>query len=1095
MEFDKALAELNALQKKAATQIDGPLLVLAGPGTGKTQLLSTRVGYILQNTDTLPQNILCLTFTEAGVSAMRERLERFLGKEAYDITVNTYHAFGSDLLRRYPQYGQSYDAQAIDELASDNLMREILAGASYDNPLKSADTYSADLRAFMSECKRALLTPSDIRAIAKSNLDYVSSSAPDVSQTLRGFVRINKTSPALFEKLYTQLKAVPAKKPPHVSSLKQIALEELQTALEEATEKSTKPVTAWKHKWLEKDADGNFILAGTEKNRKLLAAAEVYTAYQKQLSARNLFDYDDMILRAIKALENYPEFKYTLAEQYQYILLDEFQDTNPAQFRLVELLTDNPVNEGRPNIMAVGDDDQAIYSFQGADHANMHRFTQIYRDPLVISLRENYRSVPEILDVAYNLGTQIKTRLHEQFEGITKILRATGKDLPKKATVAHYEFVSDAAQYGWVANEAARLCGSKTEKINPGDIAILAPKHKYLKLILPYLTDEGLAVRYEKRENILDKPLVRMLESMSRLVLAMQQRDQTHLDSLWPEVLSYDFWEIPTEVIWNISWQAAKPGNDWTKVLLASQQTEPVAKFFLRLKDLLPLTTLEQQLDILTGVNKEDVKTHDLPILSPFFEYFFGKESAKDTLFLEHLSDLSVLRGRLRDWRRDEESPLSLADFANFIDQHRTSDLNILNKSPHYEAADAVNVMTAYQSKGREFKAVFILAASDEVWGASSRTNSSNIGLPPNLEYIRYQGASDDERLRLLYVAITRAKSHLYLTSYASTMDGKNMRPLKYLVGQQGLQAIAGQHPEVALSTQDMQNYWHHRHLPPLKPKLTDLLEPQLHRYQLSPTHLNQFTDVTSGGPQQFFLNTILRFPKGQAVSAQFGTAVHTSLKWIHDTAVKNGRLPTEEQTMQFYGVQLRQQRLPLQEFELLLERGFKTLAVYLEKAAKTFNPTDLQEVNFRSEGVFAGPAHLSGKIDKVVLNKATKTIAVVDFKTGRGYDSWKSGVVKLHKYRQQLLVYKLLVEGSHTFDGWKVSHGKLEFVEPQASGKTLELALEFDEEELKRLKKLLTAVWTRIKNLDFPEVSAYPKNLSGIKQFEDDLIKNTPLK
>lgn len=1085
-EYQQALANLNPQQKKAATQIDGPLLVLAGPGTGKTQLLSSRVGYILQATDALPQNILCLTFTEAGVEAMRQRLQMFLGQAAYDVSVSTYHAFGSNLLRRYPEYSDAQDAQAIDELGSDSLIREILAGASYDNPLKSADSYSADLRAFMSECKRALLTPSDARALALSNLSFIESSAPVINQVMDGFGRIDKKAFSRFEKLLAKLKQLPAKKPHFARSLKQTAMQELNLALSSSDQKNTKPLTAWKNKWLEKNSLGQFVLAGAEKNRKLLAAAEVYKTYQKQLKKRRLYDYDDMILRAINALENHPELKFTLAEQYQYILLDEFQDTNPAQFRIVELLTDDPVNEGRPNIMAVGDDDQAIYAFQGAEFTNMARFARLYRDTKVISLRENYRSTPEILDVAYNLGGQIQARLHERFEGVTKILKATGTKQDSKPGIAHFQFISDAAQYSWVADEVARLVKSGIEL---QEIALLAPKHRYLIPVLPYLAERGLPVRYEKRENILDKPLVVMLEKMSQLVLAMAQTDKEKLNELWPQVLSFDFWRLPTEFIWRSSWRAEKDG-DWTKVLAGQPESAQITGFFMRLKDLLVVTTLEQQLDILSGVSGDDVKTFNLPMRSPFFEHYFGKQIAKDSAFVEHLGDLSVLRGRLRDWRRDDEKPFGLSDFVNFISLHRASGINILNTSPHYESPQAVNVMTAYQAKGREFKAVFVLAASDEVWGAASRSGGSNIALPPNLEFIRYQGASDDERLRLLYVAVTRAKTLLYLTSYTSTMDGKKMQPLKYLVAHAGLEPIAAKTKTQQLSSKDAQSYWHLRHLPPHQPKLSALLEPVLSRYQLSPTHLNQFTDVTSGGPQQFFLNSILRFPKGPNTSAQFGTATHNTLKWLHDAARLRKKAPTEEETMKIFAAQLRSQRLPAAEFELLLERGFKLFANFLERPVGGYNSLDRNEVNFRTEGVFVGKAHLSGKIDRLIFDKKSKTATVVDYKTGRAYDRWQSGVVKLHKYAQQLMVYKLLVEGSHSYVGWRVEKGTLDFVEAKP-GTTAQLDLELDSKNLANLKRLIGAVWSHIMNLDFPDTSGYSQNLSGIKQFEADLIKS----
>ena len=1089
MEFKKAYKELNAEQKKAVQAMEGPVLVIAGPGTGKTQLLNTRVGYILQNTDALPQNILCLTFTEAGVSAMRDRLASFLGQAAYDVQISTYHAFGSELLRRYPEYAESYDFQPVDELGADGLIREILAAASYSNPLKSANTYARDLRAFMSECKRALLKPKDIQTIAKNNQTFITRGSKDVAETLKDFSRIDKNSSVLFERLQAKLVSVPAKTHPKIASLKKMCLEELAESLKLTDESGkTKPVTAWKNNWLAKDDNGQFILAGEKANQKIAAAADIYSLYQELLAKRKLYDYDDMIGRAIDALQTHPDFKFTLAEQYQYILLDEFQDTNPAQLKIVELLTDNPVNEGRPNVLAVGDDDQAIYAFQGADHANMYAFAHMYRDVKVISLRENYRSHYEILDVAYNLSGQIQKRLHEQFQGVTKILKQASTTLPKRAKIIHNEFISDAAQYVWIAGQIKHLVAK--ERISPDEIAVLAPKHRYLIPLLPFLSAQKLPVRYEKRENVLDKPIIRQLEQMSRLVIALAERNQQIIDSLWPEVLSYDFWGLSTELIWRISWQADKARDDWTNVLLAEPNTKPTADFFLRLKDLLSLTTLEQQLDLLTGVSVDDVNEYKLPIRSPLFEHYFAAGKTKDTPYLELLGDLSVLRGRLRAWRREKTKPFGLIDFIAFIDAHHTSQINILNTSPHYESKLAVNLMTAYQAKGREYKAVFILAAQDEVWGAASRDSGSSLGLPPNLAFIRYRGGSDDERLRLLYVAITRAKSHLYLTSYAKTMDGRASQPLKYLAGQAGLAGIVAKTTEQPLSTDDLQNYWHLRHIPPFKPKLQDLLEPVLNRYQLSPTHLNQFTDVVHGGPEQFFLNTILRFPKGQAPSASFGTAIHDTLRWVHDVNARESKLPNIDRILVFYAERLATHRLADQDYELLLERGHEALKAYLAGRGASFSTSDVFEHNFRGEGVFVGQAHLSGKIDRLIIDKKSKTITVVDFKTGKSHDRWQSNILKLHKYRQQLMIYKILIEGSHTFAGYRVENGLLEFIEPDAAGNIISLELNYDDNELAELKKLIASVWQHITELDFPNISGYRPTIYGVRDFEVDLKK-----
>ena len=1084
-EYEKAFKLLNKQQRAAVEQIDGPVLVIAGPGTGKTQLLSTRVGYILENTDSQPQNILCLTFTEAGVTAMRERLAQFLDKLAYDVNINTYHAFGSELISRYPEYAGMYDFEPIDELGADALLREILESAAYSNPLKSADTYARDLRSLISDAKRALLTPEDLQTIAENNLSCVTAASVKVSDVLKDFTRIGKESTSLFEQLLGELEKVEDGTSTPVINLKTLAVESLAQALEDAKESGkTKSITDWKNAWLAKNSEGAFILDGKYANEKIAAAASIYRRYQELMLERKLYDYDDMILRAIKALEEHPDFKFTLAEKYQYIMLDEFQDTNAAQLRIVELLTDNPVNEGRPNVLAVGDDDQAIYAFQGAELTNMARFAEIYRDVKIISLEENYRSHKSVLAAAENIAAQIDERLHTQFENVSKQLIAANTELGKPIVEQH-NFISDAAQYAWVAGEVEKLISGG---LDPNEIAILAPKHKYLIPIIPFLSDKKIPIRYEKRENVLDKPATRMLEQMSRLVIALEARDGAAIDALWPEILSYDFWRVPTELVWQTSWKASREGGDWTSLLLEYGKTKNIASFFLRLKDLLNVTNLEQQLDILVGTSADDQETYQLPIRSPFFEYYFGKKD-DEISYLETLSDLSVLRGRLRGWRRGETKPLNLADFNAFTQAHRTSGININNSSPHHQAENSVNVMTAYQAKGREFVAVFILGAQDEVWGGSSRARGNTISLPANLSFMRYRGGSDDERLRLLYVAITRAKTNLYLCSYSATLEGKVTRPLKYLAGQENIfKQLA--HKEDGLSLQTIEAYWHSRHLPPHSTKLSNLLKPELDRYQMSSTHLNQFIDIVYGGPESFFLNTILRFPKGQAPAAQYGTIMHNMLGWIHNINVAEGKLPSEKRVLGYFKDRLNSRRLAEQDRELLSDRGERALKNYLAQKADSFDASDKYEQNFRNEGVFVGEAHLAGNIDKLHFDKASKTITIYDFKTGPSYDKWVNSNVTLHKYRQQLMMYKILVEKSHSYSGWKVGGAILEFVEsPPGETKIYQLPITFDDTEVEELQKLIVAVWRHIKALDFPDVRGYSPSISGVRKFETDLI------
>jgi len=247
----------------------------------------------------------------------------------------------------------------------------------------------------ISEVKRGLLTPQGLRSIAADNLGLIGQASEVISTSLADYTKRLPSKLAvaepLFGEIYGKLNDLAETAPQHppFENLAQLAAQELERALTEAAELGkTTPLTKWKNVWLAKNADNQYVLAGTLEAARMGELADVLESYTAELEKRGLYDFDDMILRAIHVLETNADLRYTLQERYQYLLLDEFQDTNAAQLKLVELLTDNPANEGRPNVLAVGDDDQAIYAFQGAQYSNMLDFSRLYRDVLVINLSE-----------------------------------------------------------------------------------------------------------------------------------------------------------------------------------------------------------------------------------------------------------------------------------------------------------------------------------------------------------------------------------------------------------------------------------------------------------------------------------------------------------------------------------------------------------------------------------------------------------------------------------------------------------------------------------------------------------------------------------
>jgi DNA helicase-2/ATP-dependent DNA helicase PcrA len=1121
MGYQKALGSLNSAQKQAVQTIEGPVLVIAGPGTGKTQLLTTRIAHILATTDTLPQNILCMTFTESGAQNMRDRLTRFIGQDAYDVNIGTYHAFGGDLIRRFPEaFAETRLQEPVDELAKRQILRAIIETLRYDNPLKQVHHHLGDLIGTISEVKRALLDADGLRALARENSLFIASASQQVQSVLADVPKMPGTAAKaipLFEQLLLGLQPLIPTTPVHTQfgSLAAVAVTELAAALQEASDiNKSKPLTAWKGKWLAKDANNAFIFGGILENKRITALANVFEAYQSALSEHGWYDFDDMILRAIQALEQHDDLRYTLQEQYLYILLDEFQDTNAAQLKLIQLLSDNPVSEGRPNVLAVGDDDQAIYAFQGAQYSNMLDFYQMYRDVAVVNLTENYRSTADILSTARNISTQIEARLETHFEGMSKELRAANSKLPATADLERREFRSDVAQYDWIAGQIKALIDNST---SPSEIAVLAPKHKQLEPLVPYLAERAVPMRYEKRENILEAAPVRQLLAMSKLVLALAANDEGTANALWPEVLSFDFWHIPTSALWQLSWQVNDATRDkkltWSKALLASEKQHFIqpALLMLALAGCANTETCEQMLDYLIGT--EPVATHekenDATVRSPFRAFYTGEtvQHTNPELFYDTISHLTVLRAKLRDYAASQPEALTLTDLITFVDMYEEAEERMLNTSPYNQQADAVQLMTVFKAKGLEFDHVFLPSCQDEVWGSSSRGNSNKLTLPPNLAPIRHAGATDDERLRILFVAVTRAKRGLHLASFAKTYTGKDTKHLKYLNEQQqddgSVRSLvlpeyasvvqANDHDAPTLASLELN--WRHRHVDGRsQAALRSLLEERIGNYQLSPTHLTQFIDLEYGGPEAFFFNALLRFPQAPSVHSQFGNTIHATLEWVQHQAAEKGEAPSAAATNTRFALELQKCKLTAAQYELERERGEKALTAYLAARGHTFRPGDKAEQNFKNEGVFVGDAHLAGKVDKIEINHQDKTITVIDYKTGKSYASWKPANTKLLKYELQLYAYKLLIEGSHTYKGYTVANGRLEFVEPDNDSRIHYLELPFNSVETQRVAALLQAMWRRVCALDFPDVSGYDASLSGIKAFQDDLL-NSPEK
>lgn len=1089
-DYQTAFNQLNAAQKQAVQTIEGPLMVIAGPGTGKTQLLSMRVARILQEPDINPNNILCLTFTDNAAKNMRERLADMIGEAAYHVGIYTFHGFGTEIIQRYPEYFSDHPLlKPIEDLGSYELLSGVFKKLPHSNRLqkKLDDGYMhlGSVKSAISWLKQAGISPGDLAAIVQGNQDFINFAEPLVTPVFS-----ETPSAKLLPTYQDLLVAIRAYQPKTAdNSLADLFTEELHQAIEQVdpTKRYAKSITSWRNKWLVQNEVKTWLLKDGNKTKTLQALAVIYQEYQDALASRGLYSYDDMILRASQALEDHTELRLTLQEQYQYILVDEYQDTNGAQNKLLELLCDNPVNEGRPNIMVVGDDDQGIFRFQGAELSIMVNFAKRWRGVSQIVLTENYRSGQALLDVARQVITQGDDRLENRLPDITKQLTASRRPAPK-TTIDRFQTVSELDQYALVADAIAKQIKEGTK---PSQIAVLAPKHQYLRALVPYLLDRKIPVSYERREHILTQPRIVELLELARLVQAAADQNWRLVDSLLPTVLSAEYWQINPTDVWNISLQAYKNKQLWLEAM--AQNANPTVK---ALADGLPALTqlartkpLDLMFDILIG-NQEIVPGWRIPYRHYYFSQTQLETNSQD--YFNLLGQLTTLRETLREYRPGQA--LNLKNLLEFVELYRDSKLNLLDTNPHTTSADAVELVSAHKAKGLEWDTVYALAVHNDVWGVKTKHHNPSFGLPTNLEWVKPARESADDHLRLFYVALTRARQNLILTSYSQTLAGKATEPVGWLhqeaVDLPPVTVVTAAKAPDLIHTQEV----HWELSPPQRQTLTDSLRPFLSNYQLSATHFNSFLNLRYGGPQHFFFRHLLHFPEALSASSVYGSAIHETLHFMHAQLTKQGALPKLTLVKTVFKDHLNSSALLDDDKYQLLERGQHTLERFYPIAKREFNLTDRSEYNFAKEGVMIDQARLTGKID-AMRQIGPHKLAIVDYKTSKALTSWHPSPDKrltAHLYQQQLAFYKLLVSGSAHFKDFSVEQLSLQFVEPDDDGIIHTLDYVPTADEFERIKKLVAVVWQHIMRLDFPDTSQYGLDLKGVKQFEEDLLSGT---
>ena len=655
--MNNMLDKLNERQKEAVLATEGPVLVLAGAGSGKTTVLVNRIAYMISEKHIRPWNILAITFTNKAAREMKDRIERLLGDTAKDMWIGTFHSVCVRILR-----------SCIDLLG-------------YSRDFVIYDT--ADTKTVMKECLREL--DIDEKSFPVRNvLSIISNAKNDLMDA------------ATFENVY-------------------------------------------------------------KSDYRMSIIAKIYYRYQTKLRKNNAVDFDDIILNTVKILSENPDVLSKYQDKFQYILVDEYQDTNNSQYLLINLLA-----QANRNLCVVGDDDQSIYKFRGANIGNILNFEDDYSDVQKITLDQNYRSTQNILDAANSVISNNKGRM--------------GKSLWTSNGDGNKVFVyTGTNEYDEARYIARQIKKHFDEQGSFSDCAILYRTNAQSRVIEEMLMRESVPYKVLSGLRFYDRKEIKDIIAYLRVVY--NPNDDVSLARIINE---------PKRKIGNATLEKARniAREKETSLYDVISHADDYPEFKTAIKKLLGFSEIIQSLIKL----KDTVTIEDLTgrILNDtgYMPALVMEDTTESKTRIENLGEfISVIT----EFEKTEETGNTLGEFLENISL--VSDID-----GYDENEDSAVLMTIHSAKGLEFPIVFLSGLEE--------------GLFPGMRSMESDDDIEEER-RLCYVAITRAKEQLYITKTISrTIHGKTMPttasrffkeiPVEYLEDKTTLQ------PKVAKVMQDL---------------------------------------------------------------------------------------------------------------------------------------------------------------------------------------------------------------------------------------------------------------------------------------------------
>jgi len=1029
---------LNERQKEAVDFIDGPLLVLAGPGTGKTQLLSVRAANIIKNKRCDAGEILILTFTNAAARAMKQRLARILGHSGYEIEVETFHSFANSIVLESEEaieyVREKIELSEVEKVRAIEYILNNVRGVESLRPFGAPYIHRREIVNRISELKNEGITPE----VFKERLKGVKADGVELEEK-------------------------------HIPRLRSLAV-------------------IYEH--YEKLKDENSSVLFDERGR---------------------IDFDDMIIIALDALKRDENLGDVFRGRYKYIMVDEYQDTNAAQLNLLFEILDHE----RPNICCVGDDDQAIYRFQGATLSNFSGIKNRFPDIETVTLTDNYRSTSDILDISKDIISQLP---EEERMASKKLISCTDYD---KRDIRFFEFLTEEEELEKIVCEVKAhaelirkdksLAGE--ERAKPfNNIAVLVRKREqilrvidaFLKAGIPYATDGEEDIRKEKR--------VRQMLDVLDLAGMTPASSARNSFALY-KVLTSDYMETSQTDILKLISLANKKARSAKESGPGSQVT---FDFFLQFQESFNVFRKGRNNEILRPAPEESAGLRITKALSLEDPHALHRAAwAINTLIsdahcrpvhdilMRYVDNTGLYRFILK--RYENEKSLGIRDLralVSFINMIKRADLanpalrldefmdelelrNIFGMSVQGRLAtlsqDGVRIYTAHKSKGLEFYTVFIpFCLQQKSWPLKKPPRV--IRLPQSiLKSKENPGDKNREKLldlydelRLFYVASTRAKAHLI---YTATPTEKSI--LSPFLGQIGLEPESGAPVDekgflcgYLEKTGDGDKFEGTSNI------LRDIVE----NLTLNPTSLNNYICCK----RKFLYDNVLMLPGKKNQHLVFGNCAHAALEEVYSHYMRHSEFPSFDffkkrflRELGFQGVN--------EAIETWCRDRLETLKMWYEKEAiEPVMPIDLEN---KLQIVLPGGIIFRGTFDKIE-KEGEGSIRVIDYKTGKPDKHIKAmaGCASLREYEcddyfRQLVAYKLLYERSAAPGEERpvVKKGVLQFLEPVAktvkkydvvAGDYKNIEVDLDDDMVKELENTIRSCWRQIQELDFRKLS-----------------------